>query len=173
MMESHEKILVVDDEERVRILFKRILLKEGYEVDCAASGSEAIDKLAKDSFDLVVTDEDGRNRWLGFDQKGKDNESSFAVHLDLRLWHGSNSRVGRQGRCRRLPDEAHRHNRSKAGGEKGSSKIGHSYGFAGLSRGHFCRTPSYKSRAARGIGVLQEDREFSGRSFQSKDLLLE
>jgi DNA-binding NtrC family response regulator len=56
MMESHEKILVVDDEERVRILFKRILLKEGYEVDCAASGSEAIDKLAKDSFDLVVTD---------------------------------------------------------------------------------------------------------------------
>jgi DNA-binding NtrC family response regulator len=56
MMESHEKILVVDDEERVRILFKRILLKEGYEVDCAASGSEAIDKLAKDSFDIVVTD---------------------------------------------------------------------------------------------------------------------
>lgn len=56
MMESHEKILVVDDEERVRILFKRILLKEGYEVDCAASGSEAIDKLTKDSFDLVVTD---------------------------------------------------------------------------------------------------------------------
>jgi DNA-binding NtrC family response regulator len=56
MMESHEKILVVDDEESVRILFKRILLKEGYEVDCAASGSEAIDKLAKDSFDLVVTD---------------------------------------------------------------------------------------------------------------------
>jgi len=56
MLESHEKILVVDDEERVRILFKRILLKEGYEVDCAASGSEAIDKLAKDSFDLVVTD---------------------------------------------------------------------------------------------------------------------
>jgi DNA-binding NtrC family response regulator len=56
MMESHEKILVVDDEERVRILFKRILLKEGYEVDCAASGSEALDKLAKDSFDLVVTD---------------------------------------------------------------------------------------------------------------------
>jgi DNA-binding NtrC family response regulator len=55
-MESHEKILVVDDEERVRILFKRILLKEGYEVDCAASGSEALDKLAKDSFDLVVTD---------------------------------------------------------------------------------------------------------------------
>jgi len=55
-MDSHEKILVVDDEKNVRVLFERILVKEGYEVECAASGSEAIDKLAKNSFDLVVTD---------------------------------------------------------------------------------------------------------------------
>jgi len=56
MMDTHEKILVVDDEKNVRVLFERILAKEGYEVECAASGSEAIDKLAKSSFDLVVTD---------------------------------------------------------------------------------------------------------------------
>jgi DNA-binding NtrC family response regulator len=56
MTESHERILVVDDEEHVRILFSRILQKEGYEVECASSGSEAIEKLAKSSFDLVVTD---------------------------------------------------------------------------------------------------------------------
>jgi DNA-binding NtrC family response regulator len=56
MTESHERILVVDDEEHVRILFSRVLQKDGYEVDCAASGSEAIEKLANDSFDLVVTD---------------------------------------------------------------------------------------------------------------------
>ena len=56
MMDSHEKILVVDDEKNVRVLFERILIKEGYEVECAASGSEAIDKLASNSFDLVVTD---------------------------------------------------------------------------------------------------------------------
>ena len=56
MTESHEKILVVDDEKHVRILFERVLLKEGYQVECAASGSEAMDKLAKSSFDLVVTD---------------------------------------------------------------------------------------------------------------------
>ena len=56
MMDSHEKILVVDDEKNVRVLFERILAKEGYEVECAASGSEAIDKLANNSFDLVVTD---------------------------------------------------------------------------------------------------------------------
>jgi DNA-binding NtrC family response regulator len=56
MTESHERILVVDDEEHVRILFSRVLQKEGYEVDCAASGSEAMEKLTRDSFDLVVTD---------------------------------------------------------------------------------------------------------------------
>lgn len=56
MMDSHEKILVVDDEKHVRALFERVLAKEGYDVECAASGSEAIEKLAKSSFDLVVTD---------------------------------------------------------------------------------------------------------------------
>jgi DNA-binding NtrC family response regulator len=55
-MDSHEKILVVDDEKNVRVLFERILVKEGYEVECAASGNEAIDKLVNNSFDLVVTD---------------------------------------------------------------------------------------------------------------------
>jgi DNA-binding NtrC family response regulator len=56
MLDSHEKILVVDDEKHVRALFERVLVKEGYQVECAASGSEAIDKLANNSFDLVVTD---------------------------------------------------------------------------------------------------------------------
>jgi DNA-binding NtrC family response regulator len=56
MLDPHEKILVVDDEKHVRALFERVLVKEGYQVECAASGSEAIDKLANNSFDLVVTD---------------------------------------------------------------------------------------------------------------------
>jgi DNA-binding NtrC family response regulator len=55
-MDSHERILVVDDEKNVRALFERVLSKEGYQVECAASGSEAINKLATDSFDVVVTD---------------------------------------------------------------------------------------------------------------------
>ena len=56
MTEAHERILVVDDEKHVRVLFSRILEKEGYEVECAASGSEAIEKLVESGFDLVVTD---------------------------------------------------------------------------------------------------------------------
>jgi DNA-binding NtrC family response regulator len=56
MTESHKRILVVDDEENVRLLFSRVLQKEGYEVECASSGTEAIEKLANNCFDLVVTD---------------------------------------------------------------------------------------------------------------------
>ena len=55
-MDSHERVLVVDDEKNVRALFERVLAKEGYQVECAASGAEAIDKLAQHSFDVVVTD---------------------------------------------------------------------------------------------------------------------
>lgn len=55
-MDSHEKVLVVDDEKNVRVLFERVLSKEGYQVECAATGAEAIDKLAQHAFDVVVTD---------------------------------------------------------------------------------------------------------------------
>jgi DNA-binding NtrC family response regulator len=56
MTEPQVRILVVDDEKHVRVLYSRVLQKEGYAVECAASGSEAIEKLATESFDLVVTD---------------------------------------------------------------------------------------------------------------------
>jgi len=51
-----ERILIVDDEENVCLLFKRILDKEGYEVECAASGEDALAKLEHRPFDLVITD---------------------------------------------------------------------------------------------------------------------
>jgi len=56
MSDIPERILVVDDELHVRILYSRVLEKEGYKVDCVASGGEALEKLAAESFDLVVTD---------------------------------------------------------------------------------------------------------------------
>src|SRR5437867_7222442 len=56
MSESRERILIVDDEENLVALFKRILQKEGYEVQCASSGEEALDKLETEWFDLVITD---------------------------------------------------------------------------------------------------------------------
>ncbi|MBP7582814.1 MAG: response regulator [Spirochaetes bacterium] len=50
------KILVVDDEPGVRQVLINYLTGVGYEVDSAQDGGVAIEKLGKDSFDLVITD---------------------------------------------------------------------------------------------------------------------
>ena len=50
------KILLVDDEEHIRLLFKEELEEEGYEIDLASNGFEALDKLRHEGFDLVVLD---------------------------------------------------------------------------------------------------------------------
>jgi CheY-like chemotaxis protein len=53
---KNARILVVDDEENIRLLFKEELEEEGFEVDLASNGIEALDKLKKGRFDLVVLD---------------------------------------------------------------------------------------------------------------------
>ncbi|HEX6648588.1 MAG TPA: response regulator [Pyrinomonadaceae bacterium] len=50
------RLLVVDDEESLRITTAAIFEKEGYIVDTASSGDEAIDLLTKADYDLVLTD---------------------------------------------------------------------------------------------------------------------
>ena len=50
------RLLVVDDEESLRITTAAILENEGYTVDTAASGDEAIALLAQKDYDLVLTD---------------------------------------------------------------------------------------------------------------------
>ncbi|MBI1818765.1 MAG: sigma-54-dependent Fis family transcriptional regulator, partial [Nitrospirae bacterium] len=51
-----DRILVVDDEVNMRALFKKILSKEGYQVETVSSGDEAFKLLEKDRFDLVISD---------------------------------------------------------------------------------------------------------------------
>ena len=53
---ENSRLLVVDDEENLRITTAAILEKEGYEVDTASSGNEAIALLANSDYDLVLTD---------------------------------------------------------------------------------------------------------------------
>jgi signal transduction histidine kinase len=53
---NHARLLVVDDEENLRITTAAILEKEGYTVDTASSGNEAIALLANTDYDLVLTD---------------------------------------------------------------------------------------------------------------------
>ncbi|OGR22397.1 MAG: endopeptidase La [Desulfobacterales bacterium RIFOXYA12_FULL_46_15] len=49
-------ILVVDDEKMTRMNLSHVLSKEGYEVEMDSSGSDALERLTKKHFDLVVTD---------------------------------------------------------------------------------------------------------------------
>jgi signal transduction histidine kinase len=50
------RLLVVDDEESLRITTAAILENEGYVVDTASSGDEAISLLSATDYDLVLTD---------------------------------------------------------------------------------------------------------------------
>ncbi len=50
------KILVVDDEERQREIYRDILVDEGYCAETAASGEAALRLLAQNRFDLIITD---------------------------------------------------------------------------------------------------------------------
>jgi CheY-like chemotaxis protein len=50
------RILLVDDEENIRLLFKEELEEEGYEIELASNGFEALDKFKAGKFDLVVLD---------------------------------------------------------------------------------------------------------------------
>lgn len=50
------RILVVDDEDVVRMTIAQILTRAGYQVAMASNGKEGLAMLAKTSFDLVVTD---------------------------------------------------------------------------------------------------------------------
>jgi len=49
-------ILVVDDEESIRFLYREELEEEGYRVITAADGEEALRKVAKDRPDLITLD---------------------------------------------------------------------------------------------------------------------
>ena len=52
----NKKILVVDDEEVIRKFLGIQLAKLGYEVKEAADGEQALEKLGKDDFDLLICD---------------------------------------------------------------------------------------------------------------------
>ena len=51
-----KRIMVVDDEENIRLLYQEELEEEGYTVDVAANGQEALDKLTSFVPDLITLD---------------------------------------------------------------------------------------------------------------------
>ena len=56
MGESVKRILVVDDEENTRIGLSKLLSQEGFEVESAANGNDALDLLDQHKINLVISD---------------------------------------------------------------------------------------------------------------------
>ena len=56
MVENQYSILVVDDELSMRELLEYMLEKQGYRVICAANGKEALSKVKKEQYDLLLCD---------------------------------------------------------------------------------------------------------------------
>jgi DNA-binding NtrC family response regulator len=50
------RVLIVDDESAMRLALKALLSKEGYQVETAASGEEAVTRITPGSFHVVITD---------------------------------------------------------------------------------------------------------------------
>ncbi len=56
MLRDQPLILVVDDEPLILTMAKEILTSEGYQVETAGNGNQALEALQKHAFDLVLTD---------------------------------------------------------------------------------------------------------------------
>ena len=50
------RILIIEDDAEMRALLKDSLVEDGMEFESAGNGAEAIQKLAEEPFDLVITD---------------------------------------------------------------------------------------------------------------------
>jgi DNA-binding NtrC family response regulator len=50
------RLLVVDDESNIRLLYAQELSDEGYDVSTAATAAEAAEKVRDEDFDMVVLD---------------------------------------------------------------------------------------------------------------------
>ncbi|MCD4689967.1 diguanylate cyclase [bacterium] len=50
------RLLIVDDEEMMRTFLREVLKEEGYDIELAVSGTEAVAMLEKGQYDIVLTD---------------------------------------------------------------------------------------------------------------------
>jgi two-component system response regulator HydG len=55
-VKANRIILIVDDDKSILRTFTRILQKNGYKIDTAETGKEAIDKTSKTHYNLVLVD---------------------------------------------------------------------------------------------------------------------
>ena len=51
-----KRILIADDEVNIRILFEAVLAEDGYQTVAVATGREAVRKILKEDYDLIILD---------------------------------------------------------------------------------------------------------------------
>ena len=51
-----EKILIADDEERIRDMIKEYVSLEGYDIEEASDGVEALNLFRQDKYSLIILD---------------------------------------------------------------------------------------------------------------------
>lgn len=58
ILKEHDKkrIMIIEDDAEMRSLLIEFLGEDGYQVDSAQTGLEALSKITKEVFDLIVTD---------------------------------------------------------------------------------------------------------------------
>ena len=76
-MEQNPKILVVDDEERIRRLVRMYLERNSFDIEESEDGQDALDKALNNHYDLIVLDLmlpglDGRDVCASLRQQGKE-----------------------------------------------------------------------------------------------------
>lgn len=50
------KVIIIDDEEDIRIVLKEIFMRDGWEVEVASNGDDGLDLIRENGADLVITD---------------------------------------------------------------------------------------------------------------------
>ena len=56
MLTDNKRILIIEDDEEMRSLLRDFFEEDEFETDSVSNGSEAFRKLAKQPFDLIITD---------------------------------------------------------------------------------------------------------------------
>jgi DNA-binding response OmpR family regulator len=56
MLTGNKRILIIEDDEEMRSLLRDFFEEDRFETDSVSNGSEAFRKLAKQTFDLIITD---------------------------------------------------------------------------------------------------------------------
>lgn len=51
-----KKVIVIDDDLYIRELYEEVLKGEGYDVDTAVNGQDALDKLSQGGYNLILMD---------------------------------------------------------------------------------------------------------------------